>query len=151
MAGKLVSIRYFENLVLMLMGKEPETCSMRGVCSCQFVFEADGSCYPCDFYVTDMWRLGNIQDMGILDFYRAETAQRFIDMSANTAEECRQCKWRALCRGGCRRDRPEAADRTLLRNYYCRSYTAFLEHAYPRLTQIAQMYSSKTRPPAPGA
>ena len=55
LSGRTVSVRYFDNLVMLVMGKEPEMCSMRGVCSCQFVFEADGSCYPCDFYVTDEW------------------------------------------------------------------------------------------------
>ena len=81
LSGGDISVRYFDNLVRMLMGMMPETCSMRGICSCQFVFEADGSCYPCDFYVTEKWRLGNIRDMGIMDFYKSETNQRFLETS----------------------------------------------------------------------
>ena len=63
LSGKDVSIRYFDNLVRIVMGEAPETCGMRGTCSCQFVFEADGSYYPCDFYVTEKWKLGNIRDV----------------------------------------------------------------------------------------
>ena len=54
--------RYFENLAAILTGREPELCSMRGICGLQWVVEADGSLYPCDFYVLDQWRLGNIKD-----------------------------------------------------------------------------------------
>ena len=35
------------------MGYEPEGLRQRGVCSVQCVAEADGSAYPCDFYVLD--------------------------------------------------------------------------------------------------
>lgn len=41
------------------MGYRPEACGMSGVCSCQFVIEANGGVYPCDFYVIDKWYLGN--------------------------------------------------------------------------------------------
>jgi uncharacterized protein len=57
MGGREVSIRYFDNLVRMAMGMPSEMCSLLGSCQCQFVFEADGSVYPCDFYVTDEWKL----------------------------------------------------------------------------------------------
>ncbi|MBO7324070.1 MAG: SPASM domain-containing protein, partial [Bacteroidales bacterium] len=38
----------------------PESCNMRGFCGPQWVIEADGSTDPCDFYVLDEWKLGNI-------------------------------------------------------------------------------------------
>jgi len=62
LGGREVSVRYFDNLVRMAAGLPHEMCSLLGSCQCQFVFEADGSVYPCDFYVTDEWRLGNIRD-----------------------------------------------------------------------------------------
>lgn len=138
LAGRDVSVRYFNNLVLMVMGGEPDACSMNGFCSCQFVFESDGSCYPCDFYVTDEWRLGNIRDMGIMELYKSENNRRFLKTGAVEAEECKSCKWRRLCRGGCRRDREDALKNELTSNYYCRSYYEFLEYAYPKLTEITR-------------
>ena len=137
LSGTDVSVRYFDNLVRMIMGMPPETCSMRGICSCQFVFEADGTCYPCDFYVTENWRLGNIHEMGIMNFYESKTNQRFLDMSKAVADECRRCKWQQLCRGGCRRDREDALAGAPGKNYFCQSFYSFFDYAYPRLKEIA--------------
>ena len=60
--GHLISIRNFDNYLGMLKGYPPEACDMRGQCSIQHVVEADGSIYPCDFYVLDQWKLGNIRE-----------------------------------------------------------------------------------------
>jgi uncharacterized protein len=137
MGGKEISIRYFDNLVRMVMGAPPETCSMRGACGCQFVFEADGSVYPCDFYVTDAWKLGNIFKNELIEMYEGDTCIRFIKNSLSTDPACRNCKWKSLCRGGCRRDRENMLTGELERNYYCASFCKFLEYAYPRLLDIA--------------
>lgn len=137
-SGKDVSIRYFDNLIRLLMGNAPEMCSMRGVCSCQFVFEADGTCFPCDFYVMEKWRLGNIRDMGIMDFYDTETNQVFLNTSADIADDCLHCKWNKLCRGGCRKDREDTLTGKLVKNYYCRSYKRFFDYAYLKLLKIEQ-------------
>jgi uncharacterized protein len=144
MGGREVSVRYFDNLVRMAMGTPPEMCSLLGSCQCQFVIEADGSVYPCDFYVTDEWKLGNIQDSELLGLYESDTCQRFIESSRSAASDCRSCEWKSLCRGGCRRDRETAHNGELARNYFCESYTEFLPYAYPRLLDIAR-YVRKLR------
>jgi uncharacterized protein len=138
MGGREVSIRYFDNLVRMVMGMHPEMCSLLGSCQCQFVFEADGSVYPCDFYVTDEWKLGHIQSNELLELYESGHAKHFRESSLSTATICRNCKWNYLCRGGCRRDRENPRKKGLERNYYCRSFQDFLEYAYPRLVKLAQ-------------
>ena len=43
-----------------MLGRPPESCGMLGHCSLQTVVEADGSVYPCDFYMLDDYRLGNL-------------------------------------------------------------------------------------------
>ena len=80
-AGREVSVRYFDNLVRMVMNAQPEMCSLLGSCQCQFVFEADGSVYPCDFYVTDAWKLGNIHENELLELYESGNCQRFKESS----------------------------------------------------------------------
>jgi uncharacterized protein len=138
MTGREVSIRYFDNLVRMAMGLPPEMCSLLGSCQCQFVFEADGSVYPCDFYVTDEWKLGNIYENGILGLYESDNCKRFIKSSLSTASICQTCQWKSLCRGGCRRDRENTHTKELERNYYCESFTEFLQYAYPWLIDVAK-------------
>jgi uncharacterized protein len=138
LGGREVSVRYFDNLVRMVMGRPAEMCSLLGSCQCQFVFEADGSVYPCDFYVTDAWKLGNIRDNELLELYESAACKRFIESSRSTMSACRSCRWQHLCRGGCRRDRDNAPADELGQNYYCESFSEFLPYAYPKLVEIAR-------------
>ena len=60
MRGRKRYHRYFDNLLLMLNGQPPEACGMLGICGMQYIVEADGSVYPCDFYMLDQYKLGNL-------------------------------------------------------------------------------------------
>ncbi len=138
-AGRYVYNRYFENLMMILTGQHPESCNMRGVCAPQWVIEADGSVYPCDFYALDEWRLGNILENSFKEMEEARQASGFVEWSRRLPEDCRQCRWLSLCRNGCRRNRePVTADSTG-KNVFCTAYANFLEYAYPRLTEICRM------------
>ena len=110
---------------------------MNGTCTCQFVVESDGSVYPCDFYVLDKWRLGNIQDMTMKELFETNKNHEFIKSSFKVHEECKKCKWFRLCKGGCRRCRDSKEDSDLELNYYCQSYKEFFEYAFPRLINVA--------------
>ena len=127
--------RYFDNLLLMMDGQMPEACGMCGHCSMQYVVEADGSVFPCDFYMLDEYRLGNLctDSFDALDRKRKELG--FIEASQVPAQECLECQWKTLCRGGCRRDRDFFAH-GLKRNYYCESYKSFFSYAWPRLKKV---------------
>ncbi|MGL4737232.1 MAG: anaerobic sulfatase maturase, partial [Cellulosilyticaceae bacterium] len=136
-SGGFVYIRYFENLLQMLCGYYPEACGMLGVCTHQYVIEADGGVYPCDFYVMDQYKIGNmLEDSFDLINQRRESIQ-FIHQSIPKDSGCTKCKWHSLCRGGCRRDRDLFMDGKTRRNYFCRSYKTFFKYAYPRLEQVA--------------
>ena len=137
--GDYVSIRYFDNLVQMLLGRDPEACSMAGICRCNCVVEADGGMYPCDFYVLDRWRLGSIVEQDIGEMLRNTAAEAFVKPSAEAAQKCRSCRWRLLCRGGCRRERECSEDGSLGPNYFCSAYSGFLDYAYERLITAARI------------
>ena len=46
--GSLISVS-LKIILPFLMGYYPEACDQRGECGIQYVVEADGSAYPCDF------------------------------------------------------------------------------------------------------
>lgn len=140
--GNKVSIRYFDNLIDMILGYRPESCDMKGYCSCQFIMEADGGTYPCDFYVTDEWYLGNIKDKTFEDLGSSETASRFVQVSQYIDPECKSCKWINLCRGGCRRNREPITNGRPNLNNFCSSYREFFEYTIERLYEIAQLAAS---------
>ena len=131
--GRIFSIRTFDNYLGILRGYPPEACDMRGQCSVQHVVEADGSVYPCDFYVLDQWRLGNVMEDDFADYRAREKAREFIESSHNIDEECQNCRYFPLCRGGCRRVREESASG---RNYFCRSYKMFFDYALDRMGRM---------------
>ena len=138
-SGKFCYNRYFDNLVGILVGNQPEACDMRGVCSPQLVVESDGSVYPCDFYCLDEFKLGNFldDDLELIEKRRADLL--FLSESTKSAHDCKTCQWQFMCRGGCRRRRTNsgAPDAPLGKDKYCDAYKAFFEYAYPRLTEIA--------------
>lgn len=139
-SGTYVYNRYFENLMMIMAGQQPESCNMRGVCGKQWVFEADGSVYPCDFYALDQWRLGNIQENSFEEMDEKRDGLGFIQWSMRQQEDCQKCRWFGLCRNGCRRNREPVTAEHTNRNYFCKSYQMFFEYAYPRLAEIYQLY-----------
>ena len=87
--GEQVWIRQFDNYVDMLSGYEPEACDMRGRCGKNYVIEADGSVYPCDFYALDQWKIGDIKQEGWEEIDRNREKKGFSgrDFSAGGVPE----------------------------------------------------------------
>lgn len=144
MAGRKTYHRYFDNLLMMLNGQHPEACGMGGGCGLQYVVEADGGVYPCDFYMLDGYCLGNLNRDSFADLDRKSVELRFLEESTVPEQECRECKWAALCRGGCRRDR-DYFERGLGKNYFCSAYKSFFEYAYPRLCEVYRLVMNSIR------
>ena len=134
--GKQPFIRQFENYIGILMGQQPESCEQRGVCSFQNIVEADGSVYPCDFYVLDDYCLGNLRTDSFQVIEQRRKESSFVENSINHTEECRSCSYFAVCRGGCRRHR-EQPGREYGENYFCESYKMFFDACLPRMKEIA--------------
>ncbi|MBR4866807.1 MAG: anaerobic sulfatase maturase [Clostridia bacterium] len=141
MAGDYVSIRWFDNLIHMAQGEAPELCGCMGYCPGQLVIEGDGSVYPCDFYVSDVFRLGNLHDMSFTEMIQSETMSRFVEKSFEHEKECEACDYRYLCRGGCRRDRQNEVDGDIGKSRFCEGYRIFFARFMPRLESIMQKLS----------
>ncbi len=120
MRGNAISIRQFDNYRLLAGGKNAEQCGMNGPCSTQFVVEGDGSVYPCDFYCTDEWYLGNINELSFEEMFNSKKSVEFLKDSFKIKDECKTCSYFSLCRGGgCKRNR-ESSD-------YCSALRAFFD------------------------
>ena len=132
--GKQPYIRQFENYLMIMLGMVPEACEQKGVCSIQNVIEADGTVYPCDFYVFDEFKLGNLNQDSFYDIYKKREESGFIERSMEVIKECEDCPWRNLCRGGCRRHREDAGN--FHKNYFCEGYRHFFEETIAEWKQI---------------
>lgn len=136
-AGRQPYIRQFENYLAILLGQEPESCEQRGVCGVQHVVEADGSVYPCDFYVLDRYRLGNLREDSFETIQERRRQSGFLEASYEKDPGCGDCPYAFLCRGGCRRHR-ERADGTMGQNEFCLSYRMFFDACLPGMREIAR-------------
>lgn len=132
-SGRYVSVRLFDDYIRILAGMQPSCCAGAGSCGHYLVAEADGSLYPCDFFVLDPWYMGNINTLSVQEALSSEASQKFLAEGNRRPEDCLQCPYRALCRGGCKRDWTQQHQ-----NYYCASYKAFFAYALPRLQEMAR-------------
>ena len=135
-------IRQFENYVGILLGYEPESCEQRGICDIQNVVEADGSVYPCDFYVLDEFCLGNLNEDLLPAIYERRGKIGYVERSRNHPAECKSCPYFMLCRGGCYRSRITAPDPDGL-NYFCPGYKMFFDSCGEKLRQAAEIYRKR--------
>lgn len=134
MSGRYVSIRDMDSYINMLRGMPPSSCAMQGRCGGYFTVEADGSVYPCDFYVTDEYKMGNITATSFFSLAKSAVADEFIKSSLTRAEGCAECKYFSLCRGGCRRYREPLPDRSK----FCAAYKYFFDRCIDRMVEIAR-------------
>lgn len=136
LGGNPVYIRQFDNYLSMLLGGQPEACTMYGRCTMQNIVEADGSVYPCDFYVQEKYCVGNVKEDSFSDLAKKAQGSSFFEKAEKRDIRCGDCRWYPLCRGGCRRDCDEMADGSF-RNYYCEAYQEFFGYAIRRMEMLA--------------
>ena len=130
--GRYISIRLFDNLTQMITGKIPEQCGIMGFCQPQFVVEADGGIYPCDFYVLDKYHSGNVKDITFEAAFNSAPMQNFLNEKAFVSPLCGECNVKKLCGGGCKRYRSFYFSE----EDYCPNRD-FLQETYPEFRRIA--------------
>lgn len=138
--GRQISIRLFENICAVILGYEAESCDMRGYCSIQNVIEANGDIYPCDFYVSDDRKLENIKNINIKDIIKQKNAINFVKERLVVNNKCKNCRYAALCKGGCKRYRSESSDEY----YFCDTFTEFYDYTIDRFIDICKDIQSKS-------
>ncbi len=134
MKGNYISVRLFDNIVHMLKGRGPEQCGVLGKCNIQCVVESDGSIYPCDFYVLDRFKLGNIHEDKLINIYTPANGTTFLEFEEAKHPLCNSCKVYSICMGGCKRYRSfyrQESD-------YC-PYQDFLYTSFDKLQRVASV------------
>lgn len=130
--GHYRSIGLFDNLLLMLRDMAPITCGLLGYCSLQLVVESDGSVYPCDFYVLDEYKGGNIVDDELSEIMNSTRMLAFLQEPRKLTATCHNCRFLRICHGNCKRMHD-----VYVHDNYC-GYQDFLSYALPKLQIIVQ-------------
>lgn len=103
--GNRFYVRDFDNLISLMTNGYAEQCGATGRCNAQLVVEADGTCYPCDFYCLDEFECPNINSSSINDILESDSLKKFMTFDEPKNKLCATCPVRPLCNGGCKRYR----------------------------------------------
>jgi len=103
--GNYISVKLYDDVVNYFSRGVPNSCGIDGQCHNQYVVEADGSVYPCDFYCYDEYKTGNLTEISIRELFDNERARHFLYEKPELPEICGSCRFLKACRGGCKRMR----------------------------------------------
>jgi len=132
--GNYISIKLFDDLMNLLVHQQVTACGILGNCQVQYVIEADGSVYPCDFYVLDNYRLGYIQDQSLRELFEQDLSHLFVCEKPPLPAECQTCPFVKMCQGGCKRMRDAVYVDS---NGFC-GYQQLLKEFLPNIERIIQ-------------
>jgi len=103
--GNYISVKLFDEVVNYFSSGIPSACGIDGQCHNQYVIEADGGVYPCDFYVYDRYRIGNLAESTPRQLFNTEKVRDFLNEKPELPKICGSCRFLRACRGGCKRMR----------------------------------------------
>jgi uncharacterized protein len=103
--GNYISVKLFDDTANFFFRGVPTACGIDGRCQSQYVVEADGSVYPCDFYVLDNYNTGNLTRQTLRELFDSQPMQAFLREERKLPPLCRSCGYLKICGGGCKRMR----------------------------------------------
>jgi len=89
--GTYISIKFFDDVINLLVHGQVNACGLTGQCCVQLVVESDGSVYPCDFYALDELRMGDLRENTIPELLASPAAQVFLREREPPPSVCGQC------------------------------------------------------------
>lgn len=101
--GNYVSVKLFDDIVNLFVRREVTACGLQGQCQLQNIVEADGSVYPCDFYVLDRYRGGNLAQEPLSEIQPRLEQTGFLTSRQTLPAACGACRYKQACQGGCKR------------------------------------------------
>jgi len=129
-----VSVRYFDAVRRYLIDGGYDLCVMGKRCDAYLLIEHNGDVYPCDFFMYDEWKLGNLMTTPLHEIGETPLRKKFAAMKAAKLAECENCEWLAFCHGGCPKDR--VGDPLKHPTELCAAYRKFLPHAVPFFNEV---------------
>ena len=145
--GKL-NVQQFAEILLVWSGGKASACWMTPICGRVLILEHDGAVYSCDHFVTPEHRIGDLETSLLAELVDSPVQRRFgQDKSSSLPDQCRACRWLAVCNGSCPKDRfVTAGDHGPGLNYLCDGLRHFFAHAEAPLRRVIESRKSGLRP-----
>ncbi len=133
-----VSVRLFDALLEKAGRGSSGFCVLGSSCDSYLVVEHNGDVYPCDFFVTPEWKLGNILETPLGELARCERRKEFARQKSSARQACGECPWWRVCRGGCVKDRVALGKDADGRTELCESMRMLLERSWRSFEGMAR-------------
>ncbi|MCH6267226.1 anaerobic sulfatase maturase [Neobacillus citreus] len=133
------SVRFFDNILSAYLHQEAELCIHRQTCPKTLILEQNGDAYPCDFYINEDYKLGNVGLDSLEDILNSPKYDDFLGLKPTLPDKCKSCEFLKLCHGGCPRNRAwNQADETVNPDYFCGSYMKVYKYGHERMERLAE-------------
>ena len=139
-----IMIQIFDEAARPLRELEHSLCIFRETCGDIPVLEHNGDLYSCDHFVDGTHLLGNIQETPLGRLLRDPRQLRFGEEKRDLLPRlCRNCEVRAMCNGGCPKDRfcrtPDGEEGL---NYLCEGFKGFFTHSSATLEKLVPLWKA---------
>lgn len=143
-----VFVQAFDDLLGKHLGVPGGVCVHQPVCGDALALEHTGDVYACDHYVETDFRLGNLLDTPLAALVEDPRQRAFgLAKAATLTAQCRRCPVRALCHGGCPKDRVAiSGDGEAGQNHLCEGYLAFFTDTLPGMRWMAAAWRAGRAP-----
>lgn len=132
------SIRDLDNILSVYAHHQPEQCIHRKHCPKTIIFEQNGDAFPCDFYIHEDWKLGNIGSQSLDELLCNPLYDQFLEIKPRLPKACQSCEWLHLCYGGCPRNRTwnQTQQDQVGVDYFCKTYKRIYNYAHEKMQQL---------------
>jgi uncharacterized protein len=123
-------------------------CIHAPTCGYGPALEYNGDLYSCDHFVEPRFKLGNIHQTHMLKLVASPEQRKFGEAKRDTlTAQCRGCKVRNWCNGGCPKDRfAVSRDGEPGQNYLCAGLEHFFMHTGPTFAAMARLIQQRRAP-----
>jgi len=143
-----VYVQMFDTTLANVCGEPGGMCVHAETCGQQLAIEHTGDVYSCDHYVEPGYLLGNIGDRHLLELVASPRQRAFgQDKFATLTRYCLDCDVRAVCNGGCPKDRFAVSPYGEPgQHYLCPGYQEFFHHVREPMTIMADLLRANGAP-----
>lgn len=134
-------VNLFDSTLANYCGVNPGTCVYSETCGANAVVEHNGDVYPCDHFVYEKYRMGNVNDTSLQMIMTSDKASRFgVDKRNSLPMQCLRCRYYFACHGECpkhRFDKTKTGEPGL--NSLCEGLYHFHSHVEPYMLRMKEL------------
>ena len=145
--GKIF-IQIFDVALAAWAGYRPGLCVHEETCGRALAMEHNGDLYACDHFVDTEHFLGNMIAQSLVELINLPQQRQFgRDKKADLPHQCRKCRVRFVCNGGCPKDRLLTAQNGEPGlNILCEGYQAFFTHIDRPMRRMTELLHANRAP-----